>query len=90
MKQSIRDLLKNETFVATLLILFTTLITYGVSIPNLGYYHDDWFVLWSGQARGAESLVPLFLAEVLLLILFFVYHQRSPGEPSRDQRLAEK
>jgi hypothetical protein len=60
MKQSIRDLLKNETFVATLLILFTTLITYGVSIPNLGYYHDDWFVLWSGQTRGAESLVPLF------------------------------
>lgn len=60
MTQTIRKLLKDESFIATLLILLTTIITYGVSIPNLGYYHDDWFVLWSGQARGAESLIPLF------------------------------
>src|SRR5690349_7626136 len=60
MTQTIQKLFKNESFVAVLLILLTTLITYGVSIPNLGYYHDDWFVLWSGQARGADSLIPLF------------------------------
>ena len=60
MKQTRRDLFRNETFAAILLILLTTVITYGVSIPRLGYYHDDWFVLWSGQARGAQSLMPLF------------------------------
>jgi hypothetical protein len=60
MKQSLQRLFKNETFTAILLIFLTTVITYGVSIPKLGYYHDDWFVLWSGQARGAESLIPLF------------------------------
>jgi hypothetical protein len=60
MPQTIQKLFKNESFMAALLIFLTTVITYGVSIPNLGYYHDDWFVLWSGQARGAESLVPLF------------------------------
>ena len=60
MKQTIQNLFRNETFVAILLIFLTTLITYGVSIPGLGYYHDDWYVLWSGQARGAESLIPLF------------------------------
>src|SRR5512134_3023542 len=60
MTQTIQKLFKNESFVAALLILMTTVITYGVSIPDLGYYHDDWFVLWSGQARGAESLMPLF------------------------------
>jgi hypothetical protein len=60
MKRTLRNLLENETLIATLLILLTTLITYGVSIPRLGYYHDDWFVLWSGQARGAGSLIPLF------------------------------
>ena len=60
MTQTIQKLFKNESFIAALLILLTTVITYGVSIPNLGYYHDDWFVLWSGQARGAESLIPLF------------------------------
>lgn len=60
MKSTIRKLLSNEPFVASFLILLTTVITYGVSIPHLGYYHDDWFVLWSGQSRGAESLIPLF------------------------------
>jgi hypothetical protein len=60
MTQTIQKLFKNESMIAALLILLTTVITYGVSIPNLGYYHDDWFVLWSGQARGAESLMPLF------------------------------
>lgn len=60
MKQTTQSFFKNETLVATLLILLTTVITYGVSIPKLGYYHDDWFVLWSGQARGAASLIPLF------------------------------
>ena len=60
MTQTIQKLFKNESFVAALLVLLTTVITYGVSIPSLGYYHDDWFVLWSGRARGAESLIPLF------------------------------
>lgn len=60
MMQTIQKVFKTETFFSIFLIFLTTLITYGVSIPNLGYYHDDWFVLWSGQARGAESLISLF------------------------------
>src|SRR5258706_2863542 len=60
MKQTIQKLFKDEIFVATLLILFTTVLTYGLEIPRLGYYYDDWYVLWSGQARGAASLIPLF------------------------------
>ena len=60
MKQTIQKLLNNEAFVAILLIFLTTVITYGISIPKLGYYHDDWFLLWSGQARGAASIIPLF------------------------------
>src|SRR5215211_5300931 len=60
MTQATQKLFKNESFVAALLIFLTTVITYGVNIPSLGYYHDDWFVLWSGQARGAESLIPRF------------------------------
>jgi hypothetical protein len=63
MKQTIQNLFKDETFPATLLIFLTTLITYGVSIPQLGYYHDDWFVLWSGHVRGAQSLIPLFATD---------------------------
>src|SRR5215207_2248109 len=75
MKQSIQSLFKNETFVAALLILVATVITYGVSIPKLGYYHDDWFVLWSGQMRGAESIIPLFSSDrpFMGVIYSFIY-----------------
>jgi hypothetical protein len=35
-------------------------ITHGIGISRLGYYYDDWYMLWSGQARGAASIVSLF------------------------------
>src|SRR5574339_639489 len=75
MKQTIQKLLNNETLIAILLILLTTVITYGVSIPRLGYYHDDWFLLWSGQARGAESIIPLFAIDrpFMGVVYSFVY-----------------
>src|SRR5215207_5272145 len=75
MKQSIQSLFKNETFVAALLILVATVIIYAVSIPKLGYYHDDWFVLWSGQMRGAESIIPLFSSDrpFMGVIYSFIY-----------------
>jgi hypothetical protein len=71
--------------------MFQNSTIYNVYLPN--FLSRALSLNW-GEAlfrlKGFESLVPLFVAEVLLLILFFVYHQRSPGEPSRDQRLAEK
>ena len=75
MKQTIQKLLNNETLIATLLILLTTVITYGVSIPRLGYYHDDWFLLWSGEARGAASIIPLFATDrpFMGVVYSFVY-----------------
>ena len=60
MKQAIQKLFKNETFIAILLIFFATVLTYGLVIPKLGYYYDDWYLLWSGQSRGAASLISLF------------------------------
>ena len=75
MKPTIQKLLNNETFVATLLIFLTTAITYGVSIPQLGYYHDDWFLLWSGQARGAESIIPLFAIDRPFMGVVYLSHQ---------------
>src|SRR5512146_560517 len=45
---------------AIVMISLTAIITHGLSIPRLGYYHDDWYTLWSGVSRGAGSLVSLF------------------------------
>lgn len=87
MKQAIQKLLKNETFIAVLLILFTTVVTYGISIPKLGYYHDDWFVLWSGQARGAASLIPLFSTDRPFMGVVYSYVYRLLGDASLNWHL---
>ncbi len=60
MNRKIKKIINNEVFFAILLIFFTSIITYGVSIPKLGYYYDDWYLLWSGNSRGVESIVSLF------------------------------
>jgi len=60
MKQKIQSFLKSETFTAILLVLLTTVVTHGIGISKLGYYYDDWYMLWSGRARGAASIISLF------------------------------
>ena len=80
MKQSIRKLFHNETFAAILLVLLTTAITYGVRLPQLGYYHDDWYLLWSGQARGAESIIPLFATDRPFMGVIYSYVYRLLGD----------
>ena len=60
MKNFINKVILNETTTAISLIFLTTLITYGLHLSHLGYYHDDWYLLWSGAARGAASIIPLF------------------------------
>lgn len=75
MKQTTQKLFNNETFAAALLIFLTTIITYATSIPQLGYYHDDWYLLWSGEARGAASIIPLFATDrpFMGVVYSFVY-----------------
>ena len=55
MSQSRRELL-----FSILAITLTTLITYGVLIPYLGFYRDDWYLLWTSETQGAEGLISLF------------------------------
>lgn len=80
MKPTLQKLFKNETFIASLLIFLTTVITYGVSIPELGYYHDDWFVLWSGHVRGAESIISLFSTDRPFMGVVYSYVYRLLGD----------
>lgn len=75
MAQAIQKWLKNETVIAVLLVLLTTVVTYGVSIPRLGYYYDDWYLLWSGHVRGASSIISLFSTDrpFMGVVYSFVY-----------------
>jgi hypothetical protein len=56
----LKKFFSNESTLAALLVGLVTLITYAPLIPQLGYYQDDWYLLWSGQARGAASIISLF------------------------------
>ncbi len=80
MKQTIRNVFQNEVFSAIFLISLTTVITYGTSIPKLGYYHDDWFLLWSGQSRGAASIIPLFSTDRPFMGVVYSYVYRLLGD----------
>lgn len=49
-----------ESLVSILVLVAGTLLTYGVLIPGLGFYRDDWYMLWAGQAQGAQGIIALF------------------------------
>ncbi len=80
MKQTLRNFSRNETALAVLLIFLTTVITYGISIPNLGYYYDDWYLLWSGQTRGASSIISLFSTDRPFMGVVYSYVYQMLGD----------
>jgi hypothetical protein len=54
---------RHEFWYDAALVVFVTLLTYGMLIPKLGFYRDDWYMLQIGQARGAEGLIALFQSD---------------------------
>ena len=50
----------SETGIALALIAMATLVSYGVLIPQLGFYRDDWYMLLAGQTEGAKGIIHLF------------------------------
>ena len=50
-----------ETWLASALVALSVLLTYGILIPKLGFYRDDWYMLWSGQSpAGVSAIIRLF------------------------------
>lgn len=80
MNKKLRDFFKNESVIAILLVLLTTAITYGISVPGLGYYYDDWYLLWSGQTRGAASIISLFSTDRPFMGVIYSYVYRLLGD----------
>jgi hypothetical protein len=80
MKQSLLRILKNELFGSIALIFLVVFVTYGISLPRLGYYYDDWYLLWSGAARGAASIIPLFSTDRPFMGVVYSYTYRLLGD----------
>ena len=64
---------ENPNLVSVLMITITAVIVHGLAIPRLGYYHDDWYMLWSGAFRGNTSLISLFSTKHTDRSLYILY-----------------
>ena len=49
-----------EGWLSAGIVVIVTLLTYGPLAPSLGFYRDDWYLIWTAQARGAEGITNLF------------------------------
>lgn len=75
MRFFIRKILVSENIIAISAIVLVAIITHGIRLNELGFYYDDWYVLWSASARGAGSLVGLFSTDrpAMGYLYFLVY-----------------
>lgn len=62
----------SEPWLAAGLIIFAAALTYGILIPRLGFYRDDWYMLWAGQSpAGLSAIVRLFQTDRPLIGLTY-------------------
>ncbi len=73
---------------APLLIVAVTLLTYGVLLPYLGFYRDDWYLLVTAQSEGPAGIISLFQIDRPLLGFFYAGAYRLLGENPLAWQLA--
>jgi len=54
---------RRETLLSILLIALTTALTYGALISQLGFYRDDWYLVWTSQTQGWNGMLSLFVGD---------------------------
>jgi hypothetical protein len=50
----------SDRWAAVGLVSLIACLTYGLLLPWLGFYRDDWYQLWAGATFGPRSIVTLF------------------------------
>jgi hypothetical protein len=53
------------------LIALVTLLTYGILLPYLGFYRDDWYLLATAQSRGTAGIIELFQIDRPMIGYFY-------------------
>ncbi len=51
---------RRDTLWAVLLVIFTAFVAYGVQLTQLGFYRDDWYLLWGARSKGVEGILSMF------------------------------
>ncbi|NUM46822.1 MAG: hypothetical protein HUU38_19120 [Anaerolineales bacterium] len=65
--------MKKETVFPFLLVILIAGLTYGVLLPYLGFYADDWYVLWGATVNGTRTIVDLHLFDRPLMGYGFAF-----------------
>ena len=60
-----------EKWISTLLVIIVTLLTYAPLISQLGFYRDDWYLIWVAQSQGSEGIIALFRGDRPLFGWFY-------------------
>ena len=71
---------KNELLFAIGIVLALGLLAYVPFAHHLGFYRDDWYVLWSGRALGPNSIIDLFTFDRPLVGYIYSLVYRLLGE----------
>jgi hypothetical protein len=81
-----QGILKHDVFITSILpvvsLFAISLLVYGIFISKLGFYWDDWTVVWAYHALGKEGLAIYFKGNRplsgLIYSIFFPYFGVSP------------
>jgi len=63
----------DHSFFIPIVILILTIISYGLFIPFLGFYMDDWYIIWFKHTFGASQFIQYFSIDRPLESVFFIF-----------------
>jgi hypothetical protein len=64
---------------AVALVIFVGLVTYAPLLRQLGFYRDDWYLIWTAQSQGYEGILNLFKGDRPFLGWLYVFDYRLLG-----------
>ncbi len=68
---------RSWTFPLTLLLL--SILCFGLLIPWLGFYQDDWYLIWLSHFFGANIFFPFFENQRPILALVYIFTTKLVG-----------
>jgi hypothetical protein len=63
LRQSITNLLATEALITFGLLSAVAFLSYALLMPQLGFYKEDWYLIWAAKTNGAQAIIPTFLVD---------------------------
>lgn len=53
----------HEAACAAILVILVAALNYAPFFSQIGFYKEDWYVIWTGLVRGASAITPMFQSD---------------------------